>query len=226
MALAFARARNYQELRGDQWIATEANDVGRTHRQQQLVLAILRAIKRPSSIAEAGNLVETFARHLTIDASLAERSVVDVAFQLRGLTGGKIETATLPGTDANIGGASVLLLKQPEAGQLLASFAAGGTINTSQTPTLAVLNGNGVKGSAGRWSDVLREKGFAVTKVADADRDDFQVTQVIVRSDYLEGGLSIVEALGFGEVVEGAVESAFDAVVIVGADAVRAAQNG
>jgi hypothetical protein len=206
----------------------DANDIGRTHRQQRLVLAILAALKRPSTLTEAGNLVETFASHLTVDAALAQSSVVDIAFQMKGIAGGEIEMGTLPGVDANVDGAAVLKLQQPEADQMIAAFASGAPLDPSavQVMTLEVLNGNGVKGSATRWSDLLRGKGFEVTRIGDAEREDFETTLVIVRPDFLDGGASIVEALGFGQVETGEVGSAFDAVVIVGADAVRSADNG
>jgi LCP family protein required for cell wall assembly len=227
-ALAYARSRAYQEKQGDSWTSVDANDVGRTHRQQRLVLAILAALKRPSTLTEAGHLVGTFASHLTIDAALAQTSVVQLAFRMRGISGGEIEMATLPGVDANVDGAAVLRLQQPEADQMLAAFASGATLDPSalQVMTLEVLNGNGVKGAATRWSDLLREKGFEVTSIGDADREDFETTLVIVRPDFLDGGASIVEALGFGQVTTGEVGSAFDAVVIVGADATRSADNG
>jgi LCP family protein required for cell wall assembly len=227
-ALAYARSRAYQERQGDSWASVDANDIGRTHRQQRLVLAILAALKRPSTLTEAGDLVGNFAAHLTVDAALAQSSVVELAFRMKGIGGGEIEMGTLPAVDADVDGAAVLQLKRPEADQMLAAFASGAPLDPSaaQVLTLAVLNGNGVKGSAGRWSDLLREKGYEVTRVGDADRDDFETTLVMVRPDFLDGGASIVEALGFGRVMTGEVESAFDAVVIVGADAKRAADNG
>ena len=53
---------------------------------------------------------------------------------------------------------------------------------------LQVLNGNGTKGSAGRWSDILENEGFEVLAVGDAERSDFETTRVLVRPDGLAGG--------------------------------------
>jgi hypothetical protein len=89
-----------------------------------------------------------------------------------------------------------------------------------------VLNGNGTKGSAGRWSDILEDQGFEVLAVGDADRSDFETTKVLVRPGGLLAGQAIVDALGFGEVSTGSLDSEVDAVVIVGLDADRTAQNG
>ncbi|MDH3308841.1 MAG: LCP family protein, partial [Acidimicrobiia bacterium] len=49
-ALAYARSRSYQEFRGGSWVSVDANDIGRTGRQQQLVLAIISEVKRPSNL--------------------------------------------------------------------------------------------------------------------------------------------------------------------------------
>ena len=91
---------------------------------------------------------------------------------------------------------------------------------------LQVLNGNGTKGSAGRWSDILENEGFEVLAVGDAERSDFETTRVLVRPDGIAAGQAIVDALGFGEVSTGSLDSEVDAVVIVGLDADRTAQSG
>ena len=91
---------------------------------------------------------------------------------------------------------------------------------------LQVLNGNGTKGSASRWSDILENEGFEILGVGDAERSDFETTRVLVRPDGMETGQLIVDALGFGEVSTGSLDSEVDAVVIVGLDADRTAQSG
>ncbi len=48
---------------------------------------------------------------------------------------------------------------------------------------LQVLNGNGTKGSAGRWSDILENEGFEILAVGDAERSDFETTRVLVRPE-------------------------------------------
>ena len=92
---------------------------------------------------------------------------------------------------------------------------------------LQVLNGNGTKGSAGRWSDILEDEGFEVLAVGDAERSDFETTTgCSCVPTALLAGQAIVDALGFGEVSTGSLDSEVDAVVIVGLDADRTAQSG
>jgi LCP family protein required for cell wall assembly len=228
-ALAYARSRHYQELRDGDWVAVDADDIGRTGRQQNLILAILGAVKTPSSLTEAGSIVGGFAQHLTVDSAFARSSLVELAFRMRSISGQKIETATLPVYLDTYNEMSIVRMQHPEADNVIAHFASGQPMTAAaedEPLRLQVLNGNGTKGSAGRWSDILEDEGFEVLAVGDADRSDFEITKVLVRPGGLLAGQAIVDALGFGEVSTGSLDSEVDAVVIVGLDADRTAQNG
>ncbi len=228
-ALAYARSRHYQELRDGDWVSVDADDIGRTGRQQNLILAILGAVKTPSSLTEAGSIVGGFAKHLTVDSAFARSSLVELAFRMRSISGQKIETATLPVYLDTYNEMSIVRMQHPEADNVIAHFASGQPMTAvaeNEPLRLQVLNGNGTKGSAGRWSDILENEGFQVLAVGDADRSDFVTTKVLVRPGGLLAGQAIVDALGFGEVSTGSLDSEVDAVVIVGLDADRTAQNG
>ena len=228
-ALAYARSRQYQEQRDGEWVSVDADDIGRTSRQQTLLLAILGAVKTPSNVSEAGSIVGEFAQHLTVDSALARSSLVELAFRMRSISGPKIETATLPVYLDTYNEMSIVRMQHPEADEVIAQFAAGKplTVAMDESPLrLQVLNGNGTKGSAGRWSDILENEGFEVLAVGDAERSDFETTRVLVRPDAIAVGQAIVDALGFGEVAPWSLDSEVDAVVIVGLDADRTAQSG
>jgi LCP family protein required for cell wall assembly len=228
-ALAYARSRHYQEQRDGQWVSVDADDIGRTGRQQTLILAILGAVKTPSSVTEAGSIVGEFAQHLTVDSALARSSLVELAFRMRSISGEKIETATLPVYLDTYNEMSIVRMQHPEADEVIAHFAAGNplTVAVDKSPLrLQILNGNGTKGSAGRWSDILENEGFEILAVGDAERSDFETTRVLVRPDALAAGQAIVDVLGFGEVAPWSLDSEVDAVVIVGLDADRTAQSG
>jgi len=222
-ALAFARSRHYQEYRNGGWVSVEADDFGRAGRQQALILAILDQMKRPSTLTEAGAIVESFASYVSMDEALADSSMIDLAFRMRSLRPSNIETATLPGYSTMVGSQSVVLPEEPAATRVLAAFRQGTSMLQSefdQTPlSVVVLNGNGIANSATRWSDELAAWGFVVERVADGDSSDVQETVVTVRSGEESQGETIVEALGFGRIEEGAVPEGADAVVLLGADA-------
>jgi polyisoprenyl-teichoic acid--peptidoglycan teichoic acid transferase len=217
MALAYARSRHYQEYQGGSWVSVDANDIGRTARQQEVIRAIIRKLKSPSSIAEAGNIARALAEHMTIDSNLAEASVASLAWDYKGILTGDIEGATLPTTGKSVNGASVLVAKEPEAGAMLANFRAGNTL-AEQPLRLQVLNGNGVGGAAGDMARSLKSEGFLIADIGDAETKDYEQTTIIV-PEGSDLGQTIITSIGFGVLEFGQVASGFDAVVIVGADA-------
>ncbi|MFO7293066.1 MAG: LCP family protein [Acidimicrobiia bacterium] len=220
-ALAYARSRYYQELRDGQWVSVDATDIGRTQRQQALVLAILKRLKRPATLAETGDIVASIAQHMTVDAALAESSLTQLAFSLREIGPSDIETATLPTVGATRGGASIQVLEQPAAAAVLEAFRTGSSLDADGGEAIVsvdVLNANGIAGNAGRWASRLRELGYTVNRVDNADeRED--TTVVVVGDDRVVAGEVLVDALGFGAVEVGEVPEGVDAVVLLGADA-------
>jgi LCP family protein required for cell wall assembly len=222
-ALAYARSRSYQELQDERWVSVDADDFGRTNRQQALIVAILERMKRPSSITEAGSIVGSFSQHVTMDAALANSSLIELAFGMRGIRGSNIESITLPGVTDTVSSQSVVVPDEPEASAVLEAFRTGASLAVAAGETdlfsLIVLNGNGLAGSATEWSDVLDEAGFVVDDVGDAENSEYRQTLVTVRLGEEGRGEEIISALGFGRVEAGDVPDDVDAVVVLGADA-------
>jgi LCP family protein required for cell wall assembly len=216
-ALAYARSRSYQELQGGSWVSVDANDIGRTARQREVIAAIVSELKSPTSIGEAGDVANAMARHTTIDSHLANTSVAGLFWDFKGILTGDIQGTTLPVNITTIEGKSVVVRQEPEATEILASFRAGQEIS-EQTIRLQVLNGNGVSGAAAEMAQTLESEGFVVADIGDADRKDYSQTIIVVPAGS-ENGDQVLSALGFGVVQPGTVDNDYDAIVIVGADA-------
>jgi LCP family protein required for cell wall assembly len=217
-ALAYARSRNYQEYQNERWVSVEANDIGRTQRQQEVVRAIMAELKTPGSIAEAGQIAGSIAQHMTVDAGLAASSIASLAWDFRSLVTGNVEGHTLPVYGDDVGGASVVRAAEPEATAMIEAFTSGAATVAAAPLRIHVLNGNGVVGAAVAMSERLAERGFEIAGVGNADARDYAHTTVLVPKGS-EAGNQIVGQLGFGVVQFGSVDNEFDAVVIVGADA-------
>ena len=215
-ALAYARSRKYQELQNGSWVSVDANDIGRTQRQQEVVRAIMSSLKSPSSIPEAGDIAGSLARHMTIDSRLAASSVAQLAWDFRGILGGGIDGATLPVVGGTVGNASVVLRDDPAAESMLQNFRSGQPL-AQQPVRIQVLNGNGVPGAAGEMARQLEASGFLVVGVGNSE-ERFSTTRILVGSGSNAGSLIATE-LGFGEVVAAEVDNSVDAIVIVGSDA-------
>ena len=217
-ALAYARSRKYEEYQDGRWVSVDASDLGRTQRQQEVVRAILTEMKSPGSIAEAGDIAGSMAKHMTIDGTLADSSVASLAWDFRGLATGSIDGQTLPVFGDMVDGASVVRAAEPEAAATIDGFISGVTTLESPPLRIQVLNGNGVAGAASAMSERLAESGFEVAGVGNAEDKDYATTTILVPDGSVAGD-QIVGQIGFGVVQIGTVDNGYDAVVIVGADA-------
>src|SRR4029450_1824917 len=122
--------------------------------------------------------------------------------------------------DASIG---LLLL-------LIAAFAVSATLRVGPKPAgtpkppirIELLNGSGRAGLAGELASYLRDGGFDVLEVSNADRSDYPFTLVVNRGAPPEPGKVVAEYLGTRHVVQqiGSAEM-IDVTVIVGRDARR-----
>ena len=221
-ALAFARSRSYEELRGDTWVSANANDIGRMGRQQDLIFAILSQMKRPSTITQAEEIVSAIGSNLEVDASLIDRGILELAWAMRDIRPGGIETYTYPTTTSVIGGIYYELPDEPAASETLSSFSAGSGSLVIVDPNdirIEVLNGIGIAGIAGQYGESLADMGYQIESVGDAGTFDVVTTQVIASAEDVLLADSVVESLGFGVVVPGLPSPGVQVRIILGADA-------
>ena len=220
-ALAYARSRSYQESRDGQWVSVDATDIGRMGRQQELIFAILSSIKRPSTITQAEELIVAVGEHLEVDAALVERGFLDLAWAMRDIRPGSIDTFTYPTVTEIIDEIFYEVPDEPEAGEMLATFGSGDTSDEviASAIHLEILNGNGTKGIAGTFADSLEQEGFVVESVADASTFDYPVTRLTAAPANVRMAQLVADFLGFGTVVSGPVPSGIDVLVVIGADA-------
>ena len=219
-ALAYARSRKYQELRDGEWVSVEANDIGRTRRQQDVLLAILTQVDRPTSIGGFQGLVDALAGFVSVDSGFDAEEIIQLAWSMRGISGADVESMTLPVegfTGEN--GTSYVIRVEPEASNVIDAFGAGLPMTTDAAARIQVLNGNGIPGSASNTAAVLTDGGFDVVGTADSVRSDYQVTEVVAGAAHLALAQAVVDALGYGEVIVGRTPADVEVVVIVGADA-------
>jgi len=228
-ALAYARSRGYQELRNGRWVSVDAHDLGRIRRQQSLVLAMLESAKRWTMLFDLGDVIRAAGNHLVIDSGLTANRLVELAWEARSLNRESIEIFSLPLYEESVDGIYYLDMLQPEAEEMLAVFrgevtgTVGEPFNLTEGFRLQVLNGNGGNQQASLWADWLEGQAplSGPISVGDAGVYDFVDTVVRVRPQDHEIGQKMVDILGFGMVEAGSVDERFDAVVILGADALK-----
>ncbi len=219
-ALALARSRSYQELRNGEWISISANDIGRTARQQDLLMAMLTQIDRPSTIAGYGDMLEALGEFVITDNALDPDDIIQLAWELRSIKSDDLDSVTLPVDVTSEGGVSYVVERQPEANEVINAFLAGAPlVEVAPSIRVEVQNGNGRPGAAAAMVEALTELGYEVVSTVNSARSDYQITLVISRPTFLTMASDLVTGLGYGQPTAGRTPAGADLVVIVGADA-------
>ena len=191
IALAYARARH-----------TEGGDFDRSARQQQVALAIRSQILRlnmiPTLVTKAPAIYQELASG--IHTNLALDQMISLGLMVFQINPGNIGRAVIGPPEmvtferVIYGGEAADVLKPvPDKIRMLrdeiftATGAIGPSVDTGNPQAAAedefarviVLNGAGQEGLAGQFADALRDLGFNVTEIANADRMDYPTTRII-----------------------------------------------
>jgi LCP family protein required for cell wall assembly len=231
-ALAYVRSRyyEYKETRDGEWIADPTSDLGRIRRQQYFIrslaeVAINTAAKHP---LKANNILNKAFDSLTKDRGLGLSDIKNLAAALRETDPAVVEMLTVPANPDEIGGASVLVLDDGKAAPIFERLRAFG--DEGPAPTLPegvvpgevrveVLNGSGVSGQAAATLDALAAAGFVrVDPPGNAERSDFETTQVRYTRGNGKKAQLVAAYLGVGEIVQEEVPPDADVSVVLGRD--------
>jgi LCP family protein required for cell wall assembly len=124
MALAYVRSRQYQEYRDGRWRGVAGSDIGRTGRQQALLLAVFDQLTSPSSAFNLPGFVSTFAEEIRADEGLRTGVILELGRNALGLDRGSIQAMTLPVRVQNEERSYVVPV-EPKASAVLQAFIAG-----------------------------------------------------------------------------------------------------
>ena len=111
------------------------------------------------------------------------------------------------------------------AGSIALRVGPQATGKPKQPIRIELLNGSGRSGLAGELASYLRDGGFDVLEVSNADRADYRTTLVVCRTEAPEPGKIVAEYLGTRHVIQQiSSQEMIDVTVIVGRDARRFTQ--
>ena len=210
--LAFVRSRNYETYDSGEWQVDPTADLGRIQRQQDFIRRMLRkavasGLSNPITL---NRLVGIGVRDVTLDDQMSTGDIVKLARRFRSLDADTVDMLTFPTEPAEIGGASVLLLKEAEAQPYIDRLnglggpeaESGGPVRPSDI-RVRILNGYGADGVASEASVGLSGAGFNVADRGDADSYNYSATVIRyapgaeakaeVLNDYVDGGAVIEE---------------------------------
>ena len=201
------------------------SDFARTKRQQQFMRAILAQKLKLTNLPV---LLKTGSYVLKkLDTNLSWREVVDLLRIAKQMKTADLMTATLPISDAMIGGIYYAILREGAYRELMAKVRAHLAGRAETKLAVEVLNGCGVQGLARRAARRLETKGWEIAGTGNADSYDYEQTEI----QYPPGGRSEAEAvaedLGLQEAEIKEVDTGLDKIrVLLGQDYVQSRQAG
>lgn len=246
-ALQYVRYRADQL--GDVALVVPGKDIydGRVQRQLKFVRAVANKVLTPAVLLRLPHLVPQ-VRGL-VETNIPTQTMVDLAVALRRVEPENVATALVPGDGETIGGVSywvadpaktmaevARLFRSAGTGQgneaavarsVARSVPAGAASAASATghtlPTVEVLNGSGIAGLAAQAAERLRDAGYPVVFVGNADHFRYRTTRVIARRAERNEAEAVSRLLaarigGTARRAADAGEPVADLVVVLGSD--------
>ena len=124
-ALQYARSRQYQELVDGSWTTLNGSDIGRTHRQQEVLLLMFDKATSKSAAFNLPSFAATFAEQIRADAGFSVNVMVELGRAALSLSSADIETLTLPVKGSREDGRAYVVPIEPEAAAIIDAFIAG-----------------------------------------------------------------------------------------------------
>ncbi|MBK5266239.1 MAG: LCP family protein [Acidimicrobiia bacterium] len=121
-ALAFSRSRSYQENINGKWVSVDADDIGRTGRQQQTLEAMLHRAASVQGVARMPLFLSKLGVSTRIDKGLGPIGVLTAAF---GMWKADVDATTVPVRFSNEGGVSYVVFDGDKADDVIARFLTG-----------------------------------------------------------------------------------------------------
>lgn len=196
-------------------------DIGRVKRQQNFINAFADKILSPSTIMRIIPLMDKISKLVNTDLSPTE--IVKYANLARQIDREEISTHMIPGTDETIDGLSYWIPDQEGIKKLITQLEKGEpkeAISQKAEPVqIRVLNGSGKAGLAAKVADKLNEQGYKIIEVGNAEKFDYQYTQIINYNQGKTVAKKIAKIVNGKELISGNDENkGEDITVIVGKD--------
>jgi LCP family protein required for cell wall assembly len=192
-ALAYVRSRHYEYYENGKWRTDPTGDLGRIQRQQDFVRRVLKKANekaRGLNVLAINRLVETGIKNVQIDEGFGPGEIASLARRFKSLDPNAVQMLTIPTVPANVGGAAVLRMKQPEAQGVVDTFlartavapdpAAGAAVPDIPPGNIRVrvLNGSGAEGQAREVAGDLGDLGFTIAGLGQAN--SFRFTETVI----------------------------------------------
>jgi len=197
--------KGWQRLNGEQAVGyarfryDEEADWGRIRRQQQILRALVTEMKRPHHLVDIPGIAGIMKENLETDINTPE--IVDLIRVFRDMDPSAILKGTVGGLDEYIDGIAYIIPDDSEKERLVKRLLLGMDFLEPRDIRLALLNGSDQPGLAARWRDRFLDLGYQVVLVTNADRNDYQVTQILTRNARPKACEMVNQVLGRGQII-------------------------
>ena len=240
-ALAYVRSREYEYYESDgegggEWKQDPTADIGRIRRQQYFIRSLMNEAIDDGArdLGKARRLLRRTVSKLRTDPNIGFRDLYQLYKAFRSTDADGVEMLTVPADlDRSDDGQSILVIRDADADPIfdrLRQLDKGETTKTSgdsddvastverATVSVGVLNGSGVQGAAATALDALVDLGYQRGVAANADRDDYETTEVHYGRGQREAAQLVADELVAGGELHEDADAEYDVVVIVGRD--------
>ena len=162
---------------------------GRIRRQQKFIHALAQEVLQASTIVKVPAL--SLQLWDCVSTNLPFTQMMSLGLAMRDFSNESIVTALIPGVGDKVGGVSYWVAN-PDATQAMVDKLIWGI----EPVTIQVLNGSGATGAAGYAAARLREQGYQVMDVRDAQRFGYRETEVVVGPARRDIGTQIADIFG------------------------------
>lgn len=172
-ALQYVR---YRDRLGDVALVDPAKGEygGRVERQRKFIVAVVEKVLSPGVTTRLPQLISEGLK--IVKTNLPWNVVLNLAVNSGKFSADRIETAVLPGNSQVLNGAWYWIVNEQKAARVVDTLIWG----RPEPLKLTVLNGNGRSGVAQQVANMLREAGYDVVSLGNAQHFDFEETQVVV----------------------------------------------
>ena len=186
-------------------------DLGRIQRQQKLINSVIDKVMNFDSMIKIPNIVTSLTEY--INTNMNPNEIISLARIMKDVDRERIWVETIQGEPQYIEGISYLVADAQEVKKRVQYL----IDNKQRGLNIEVLNGNQIPGIAHRVADKMKELGFNVVNVDNADRFDYQKTVLIIYSKEVRADEYINQFLDDVEVIRREQpNSEIDMTIIIG----------
>ena len=186
-AAGFARFRHDEE-----------GDWGRMKRQQQVINALIRELKKPENILKIDKLIKI--AHDNIETDLTSAEMLDICRLYKDFDRKNMKTGIIKGDDAMSADEQAIIIPyESEKVKLVKSLIIRDEA-LENTCRVTVLNGSSTDGLATEMSEILKNEGYTVENIGDADRYDYEESVIIPHKTGQASAKQLANYLGYVKV--------------------------